>query len=367
MQDEMKASLYFQEGSSDKEYHIQLRPKDGGFVVNFQYGPRGRVTNVGTKTVDPVSYDVAVKAFNKLLNEKTRKGYQHMENGNAPEFQGAVERVQSGYRVQLLTAMPENDGGVSLEVMLASPDYVLEEKYDGERRLIIKSDGKVSGTNREGMVIPLLKELETALPDRQLVLDGEQIGPHYFAFDLLALDGVDLRTLPFEERRAHLEGLADQFSDHVMVVPSHQQEETKRAQLEYIRNAGGEGVVFKHKEATYEAGRNMSGIKCKFWESATVQVLGVNATTRSVSIGVSKDGALVDVGNVTIFPNQKIPEKGDLIEVRYLYVKNEGGSLYQPLFLKKREDKIHPDEASDLKVRIKDQAASIPSRPKPKF
>lgn len=31
-------SLFYREGSSDKEYHVSLEPKGEGFVVNFAYG-----------------------------------------------------------------------------------------------------------------------------------------------------------------------------------------------------------------------------------------------------------------------------------------------------------------------------------------
>ena len=34
-------SLYYREGSSDKEYHVRLEAKDDGFVVNIAYGRRG--------------------------------------------------------------------------------------------------------------------------------------------------------------------------------------------------------------------------------------------------------------------------------------------------------------------------------------
>ena len=31
-------SLYYREGSSDKEYHVRLEAKDDGYVVNIAYG-----------------------------------------------------------------------------------------------------------------------------------------------------------------------------------------------------------------------------------------------------------------------------------------------------------------------------------------
>ena len=34
--EELKStSLYYREGSSDKEYHVRVEPKGTGFVVNF--------------------------------------------------------------------------------------------------------------------------------------------------------------------------------------------------------------------------------------------------------------------------------------------------------------------------------------------
>jgi predicted DNA-binding WGR domain protein len=71
-----KVDLFFQEGTSDKEYHIQLNPEGSGYVVNFQFGRRGGPLNEGTKTPKPVSLDEADKIYEKLLKEKTKKGYK---------------------------------------------------------------------------------------------------------------------------------------------------------------------------------------------------------------------------------------------------------------------------------------------------
>lgn len=74
--EEKSISLFFQEGSSDKQYDVSLEKKDSGFVVNFKYGRRGNVNNSGSKTQGPVSYDLALKTYDKLVNEKMAKGYQ---------------------------------------------------------------------------------------------------------------------------------------------------------------------------------------------------------------------------------------------------------------------------------------------------
>jgi len=70
-----KVSLYFKEGSSDKEYHLQLVEKNGKYVVNFQYGRVGNALKDGTKTPTPVSLEDAENIYDKILKEKVAKGY----------------------------------------------------------------------------------------------------------------------------------------------------------------------------------------------------------------------------------------------------------------------------------------------------
>jgi predicted DNA-binding WGR domain protein len=78
------ADLFFQEGSSDKEYHLQIiELKEGGYVVNFQYGRRGGPLQSGTKTPEPVSLPEAEKIYEKLKNEKTNKGYEEAADGRS--------------------------------------------------------------------------------------------------------------------------------------------------------------------------------------------------------------------------------------------------------------------------------------------
>jgi bifunctional non-homologous end joining protein LigD len=72
-------SLYFQEGNSDKEYHIQLEKSGDGFVVNFQYGRRGSNLSAGTKTPTPLPLKEADKVYESKLKEQLRKGYTEGE------------------------------------------------------------------------------------------------------------------------------------------------------------------------------------------------------------------------------------------------------------------------------------------------
>ena len=70
-----QTKLHFQEGKSDKVYEADLCEVGEKFVVNFRYGRSGSQLREGTKTTNPVSFEDAQKIFDKLVNEKKRKGY----------------------------------------------------------------------------------------------------------------------------------------------------------------------------------------------------------------------------------------------------------------------------------------------------
>ena len=76
-----QTTLYFKDGKSDKVYRAAIEPKGDGYVVNFSYGRRGGNMTIGTKTKSPVSLDDAKAIYDKLIDEKTAKGYTSEERG----------------------------------------------------------------------------------------------------------------------------------------------------------------------------------------------------------------------------------------------------------------------------------------------
>jgi bifunctional non-homologous end joining protein LigD len=63
----------------------------------------------------------------------------------------------------------------------------------------------------------------------------------------------------------------------------------------------------------------------------------LSADRRSVGLELLDGDRRVGVGNVSIPPKAPIPQAGEIVEVKYLYA-HEGGSLYQPVYLGRRED-----------------------------
>lgn len=72
-----QTTLHFQDTTSDKIYEVDLcQVGEDRYLVNFRYGRRGTNLKEGTKTDTPVTLPQAEKAFDKLVAEKTKKGYR---------------------------------------------------------------------------------------------------------------------------------------------------------------------------------------------------------------------------------------------------------------------------------------------------
>lgn len=348
-------SLYFREGSSNKEYHAQVVQGAQGYRVDFQYGRVGQALKAGTKTAKPVSIDAAKKIYDKLVAEKVSKGYRlgAGAHNSVAAFQDSARAARDvGVRPQLLNPVEE----VELPALLRDPRWGLQIKMDGERKLVRKSGPEIVGINRKGLTVPLPMALveEVAKLPGDLLLDGEQIGDALHLFDLLEQDGKDLRGLGYHDRFIRLAAvIRPQVADCLRLVELHTTHEGKAQRLALARAENSEGVVLKDLDAPYSEGRPNSGgtqLKFKFYETASVIVSPTQPRDARRSVAI-ESACGTPLGNVTIPPNQDIPDPGQVIEVRYLYA-YRGGSLYQPTYLGLRTD-IDPSECvlSQLKYK----------------
>jgi predicted DNA-binding WGR domain protein len=89
-----QVKLFFQEGSSDKVYEIDLCEAGEGYIVNFRYGRRGAALKDGTKTIFPVGLQEAEKVFDALEQEKRKKGY--VAAGEAQVITSTESKVKPG-------------------------------------------------------------------------------------------------------------------------------------------------------------------------------------------------------------------------------------------------------------------------------
>ncbi len=339
-------TLYCREGFSDKVYQASLQPQETGYQVHYAYGRRGSTLNTGFKTPCPVPYPQAKAIYDRLIREKTAKGY--LPGLDAPVYQSPTSSKRpTGIQCQLLNPAPED----RLDGFIADREHWMQEKMDGKRLLLKKKGSLITGINRLGY--------EVAVPDSILqsvnhyrsdfILDGEAVGEDLHAFDVLSLYGEDIRPLRFANRCFRLRDFLSSFDHpHVHLVPTHCFPE-KREWFNRLKHAGKEGVVFKQVDAPYTPGRPNHGgsqLKHKFYETVSCIVAKAN-DKRSVSLILFEGDKVRSAGNVTIPANHTIPKPGTVVECRYLYAFRESGSLYQPVFLGVREDIQHTECRTD--------------------
>lgn len=341
-------TLFSTKDGADKEYRASLDAKDGGFVVTGYNGRRGGTLKAQPKTPVPVPYAEAKATFDALVKSKIKGGYTPGENDGSAYVAAAVGvRIEIG--LHRLTAVSESD----IERYLTDDAFFAQEKFDGERRPVVRNS-EVVGCNLNGFAVALPGVLAKALSKlpQNTEIDAEVIGDALHVFDAMKIDGIDIRALGALERMRRAESLVEIMYSHANVTSATTAigTEAKRALYSRLRLLRKEGIVFKRIDSLYAFGINEDQIKVKFIESATLQVASVHATKRSVGVqAFDADGTAVLLGNVTISAKHSIPAVGEIVEVEYLYtVRN----LVQPVYKGVRTDRtVDACTTSQLKYR----------------
>jgi bifunctional non-homologous end joining protein LigD len=167
------------------------------------------------------------------------------------------------------------------------PEWTFERKYDGIRLITFKhgSDVKLYSRNHLPQNVPAIAAAIARLPHDELIVDGE-LGwdqRDYHLFDILWIDGRDLRALPLEVRRAELAALP--------IEPPLQRTEIVDGPepWERARSEGWEGVIAKRRDSGYEHRRSKSWLKMKI-EASQELVIGGFTDPQGKRVGL---GALL--------------------------------------------------------------------------
>lgn len=157
---------------------------------------------------------------------------------------------------------------------------------------------------------------EVVVQDEQGISDFEALrsaiykAPHrivFFAFDLLHLDGQDLRRTPLIERRAALRELIEpdpcspiQFSDHVLCDGAKF--------FKAAAELGLEGIVSKRVASRYRSGPSRSWLKTKNMVESDFILLGTDWDENGIPwalLASDRDGELKFAGPAILHPFQK--------------------------------------------------------------
>lgn len=301
--------------------------------------------------------------------------------------------------VSPMLAVPRDDA-------FDDPAWVYELKYDGYRLVCGKGDDGVVLRYRSGKeataAFPEIRRALEALPFGRFVIDGEVVvldddaRPNFgrlqkrallrrgldvetatrehpvtlYAFDLLAFDDYDVRSLPLTERKALLRRLLPpagvvRYTEHI--------EAQGLALMDHVRRLHVEGIVAKRSAGPYRSGRHEDWLKIRVVATHDFVVAGFTPpsggrpglgalvvaaydgeTLRSFGrVGTGFDDATLRRLATTLAEHtcespavvgDDLPKQVTwvaprmVVEVRYKHV-TEGGNLRHPVFVRIREDK----------------------------
>ncbi len=190
-----------------------------------------------------------------------------------------------------LADKPPGDGG----------SWSFELKYDGFRAIAAIAGGKVAMWSRNELdLAPRFPAVAAALHKikaKEVVLDGEVVvldekgaarfqllqqgerRERLFVFDVLWLDGRDLRGLTYLERRKILEKVLKGAPAAIKL--SEVLEMEGQAALKHAVDAGIEGIIAKRNESVYEPRRSKEWLKVKALNEQELIVIGWYPSTHS--------------------------------------------------------------------------------------
>jgi len=225
--------------------------------------------------------------------------------------------------------------------------WIFELKYDGFRALIERKNGEARISYRSGRgvtaIFPEIAAEVAALPF-DLILDGEIVivdengrpdfnalqrraqrtrqidvaravaatPATFFAFDLLALDGYDLRRLPLSTRKDLLRRVLAAAGPGLL---RYTDEVAERGEdlFAAVSQLGLEGVVAKRADSPYRPGYSSDWLKIRVDRTADLAILGFEPAGRDgfrcLHVGVWQGSGWVHAGTVgTGFDRQETAE-----------------------------------------------------------
>jgi bifunctional non-homologous end joining protein LigD len=171
--------------------------------------------------------------------------------------------------------------------------WIHEIKHDGFRMMVRRSDAGVRLFTRNGCDwthhYPLIQQAAHTLQATSFLLDGEAVNcnddgfPDFntlrhqrndrtvflYAFDLIELDGGNLRREPIETRKSALSKLLRK-SDYGIFLNEHIEDEAAIV-FQHACKLGLEGIVSKRRGSPYVSGRSPHWLKLKNPNSAAVR------------------------------------------------------------------------------------------------
>ena len=171
----------------------------------------------------------------------------------------------------------------SIDTLPEGDEWLYEVKLDGYRALILKNGPQIQlrSRNDKRLFYPEVENHARRLNADTVTLDGEIVALNaagqpsfqalqhrsahpthtvvFYAFDVLHLNGEDLRGMPLDERRARLPALVKGSG----VLVSETLQGTATQVIGAVQRLGLEGVIAKRRHSRYDAGQRGAWVKLK--------------------------------------------------------------------------------------------------------
>jgi bifunctional non-homologous end joining protein LigD len=224
---------------------------------------------------------------------------------------------------------------VLTDARFSDPDWIFERKLDGIRCIAIRDGGAVKLLSRNDLSLngryPHIVEDLEADACKRFAIDGEVVAFEgtrtsfqglghqdasifYYVFDILWLDGEDVRSRPLRERKALLKN-ALKFQNHVRLTAYRN--EAGEAMFAEACAKGWEGVIAKRADSLYSDKRSKDWLKFKCEHGQELVIGGFTAPRGSreefgaLLVGHYADGELRYAGKVgTGFDRETLKDLG---------------------------------------------------------
>ena len=274
---------------------------------------------VSGRSMDEIAKGAAKKISKKQLNKKKSK----IKSGKRAQAEAAAILRKTKKFMDAQDKTPARGGALPAFVepclaMLAdrapqSDNWIHEIKFDGYRIQARLDGGKVKLLTRRGLdwthKFPGIAEAVSALRAKTALIDGELVvededgvssfsllqqdlkdGRHdrmvFYVFDLIHLDGRDLKPLPLIERKQALARLLKNASKRTAIRLSESLTEPGPTLHKYACRMGLEGIVSKLADAAYHSGRGHDWIKTKCSDRQELVIAGfVPSTADAHAVG----------------------------------------------------------------------------------
>ncbi len=279
-------------------------------------------------------YDINQFAWSVASKRTQEQIAENVETLNVADVTGARKAaLPTDLQPMLATAVTKIPSG---------DQWLYEVKWDGVRALCLIDNGEAQMQSRRGnrceKQYPELADLPTHVNAKTAWLDGEicildedgrarfsLIQPRIaanpgaiprlaetspatlFLFDILYLDGYDLRGVALEDRKRILNDVVTP-GDHIRVSEAF---DTDGEQMfEAARKMGLEGILAKDRRSTYESSRSTRWLKLKVLTEQEFVIAGFTKGERdyfgALVLGVQEDGKLRHAGQVGTGFDQKL-------------------------------------------------------------